>query len=91
MTAELSNDEDEPSEEEKKAQPDGDVGSGGQLIQDPKSSKRSPLDSVLRKSSRLAQRRQANNTQQRFRISDGNPSAEGNFLAARLENEDKDK
>ena len=36
MTAELSNDEDEPSEEEKKAQPDGDVGSGGQLIEDPK-------------------------------------------------------
>ena len=67
MAVELSDVEDELSEEEETTQIDGDDGSGGQPTQDPTSSKCSSPDSGLRKSSRLAEWCRANNTQQRFR------------------------
>ena len=86
---ELSDDENEPSEEEGTAQVDGYDGSGGQPTQDPTSSKRSSQDSGFRKSSRLAQRRRAKSTQH-FRSSDDSISCDGNFLATLLENEDDD-
>ena len=66
---ELSDDEDDPSEEEETARIDGDDASGGQLTQDPTS---------LRTSSRLAQRRGANHTQQRFKSSVDSSFDEGN-------------
>ena len=64
----VSDDEGETSEEEKTAQIDGDGGSGGELTQDPTSSKRSSPDSGLRKSGRLTQWRRANNMQQRVEV-----------------------
>ncbi|CAM9581103.1 unnamed protein product [Sphacelaria rigidula] len=57
--------------------------------QDPTSSKRSSSDSGLRGSTRLAQRRQGENTQKSSESSDGSSSDDGNFLAALLQNQDE--
>lgn len=79
--AELSNDEDERSEEVETAPVDGDDGPGRQPPQEPASSQRSSPDSGLRRSSRLAQRHGGDDAQQRFMSSDGSSSDDKNFLA----------
>ena len=67
----LSDDEDEPWEEEEEAQINGDSDLGGQPPQDPKPSNYSSPGNRLHRSSRLAQRHRLN-TQQNLRISDDN-------------------
>ena len=82
---ELSDDEEEPTDEQNE---NGNF--GRQTPEHQTTSKRSSTDSGLRRSKRLAQRRRASNAQQKFESSDISDSDNDDFLAALLENENED-
>ena len=82
---ELSDDEEEPTDEQNE---NGNF--GRQTPEHQTTSKRSSIDSGLRRSKRLAQRRRASNAQQKFESSDISDSDNDDFLAALLENENED-
>lgn len=82
--AQLSDSEDESSEEEKATPIGGDVDPGGRPSQDPVSSRGSSPDGGLSRSRRLTQRHWGENRQQRLWTFDDRSSDDGNFFTAVL-------